>query len=109
MPTHQFKSTADIVDNVIRKHLPEGDIHALSRQLDRIITCWPRCTTELLSQNVKPVRLDEEQLIVETHSPVWANKMRYSVKSALRKLHELGFKEVKFIKIKVNPRIAYDE
>ena len=105
MPTHQFKSIADIVDNVVNKHLPEGDTNALSKQLDRIITCWPRCTTELLSQNVMPVRLDEEILIVETHSPVWANKMRYSVKSALAKLHELGFKEIKFIKIKVNPRL----
>ncbi len=109
MPTHQFKSIADIVDNVVSKHLPEGDINALSKQLDRIITCWPRCTPELLSQNVKPVRLDEEILIVETHSPIWANKMRYSVRSALAKLHELGFKEIKFIKIKVNPRLSVSD
>ena len=83
MPSHNFKSIADIVGDVVNKHLPEGDIDALSKQLDRIITCWPRCTNDLLSQNVKPVRLDEELLIVETHSPVWANKMRYSVKTAL--------------------------
>ncbi len=104
MANHHFKSIADIVDDVVNKHLPEGDINALSKQLDRIITCWPQCTTELLSQNIKPVRLDDEILIVETHSPVWANKMRYSVRQSLAKLHELGFKEIKFIKIKVNPR-----
>jgi len=105
MPVNQFKSIADIVDDVVNRHLPEGDINALSKQLDRIISCWPQCTNDQLSHNVKPVRLDDEVLIIETHSPVWANKMRYSVKAVLWKLHQLGFKEIKYIKIKVNPRL----
>lgn len=105
-PNHKFKSISSIVAEVVNKHLPEGDIEALSKQLDRIISCWPSCCSELLSQNVLPVRLDENILLLETHSPVWANKMRYSMKSTLQRLHQLGFNQIDTLKVKINPRIS---
>ena len=105
-PTHKFKSISNIVAEVVNKHLPAGDIDALSKQLDRIISCWPSCCSENLSQNVTPVRLDNNVLIVETHSPVWANKMRYSVKSTVSRLNQLGFKQIDTLKVTINPRIA---
>ena len=105
-PNHKFKSISNIVTEVVNKHLPTGDIEALSKQLDRIISCWPRCCNELLSQNIKPIRLDENVLIVETHSPVWANKMRYSIKSTLTRLDQLGFNQIDTIKVQINPRLS---
>ena len=103
---HKFKPISNIVAEVVSKHLPTGDIEALSKQLDRIVSCWPRCCNELLSQNIKPIRLDGNVLIVETHSPVWANKMRYSIKSTLSHLNKLGFNQIDTIKVQVNPRIS---
>ncbi len=106
MPNHKFRSISNIVAEVVSKHLPSGDIDALSKQLDRINKCWPSCCSELLSQNVKPVRLDENVLILETHSPVWANKMRYSTKLTLVRLNQLGFNQIDTLKVKINPRLC---
>ena len=106
VPNHKFKSISNIVAEVVSKHLPKGDIDALSKQLERIISCWPSCCGEHLSQNVKPVRLDENVLILETHSPVWASKMRYSMKSTLVRLNQLGFNQVDTLKVRINPRIS---
>jgi hypothetical protein len=105
-PNHKFKSISDIVTDVVNKHLPAGDIDAISKQLDRIISCWSSCCSENLSQNVTPVRLDENVLIVETHSPVWANKMRYCVKSTVVRLNQLGFRQIDTLKVKINPRLS---
>lgn len=104
MQNHTFKSISNVVAEVINKHMPAGDIEALSRQLDRVISCWPSCCSESLSQNVRPVRLDANILILETHSPVWASKMRYSMKSTLARLNQLGFKQIDTLKVKINPR-----
>lgn len=105
-PRHKFKSISEIVTNVVNQHLPAGDIDALSRQLDRINSCWSSCCSENLSQNVKPVRLAENVLILETHSPVWANKMRYCIKPTLVRLNRLGFKQIDTLKVKINPRLS---
>ena len=103
-PYHRFKSIDKLVGEVVNKHLPTGDTEAVSRQFDRIKGCWPDCAPDLVSQNIKPVRLDKGILHVETHSPVWANKGRYMMKSILVKLHAFGFVEIKKIRIRVNPK-----
>ena len=106
MIKHNFKPISDIVDEVVTKHLPKGDVDVLSKQLDRIILCWPRCTNDLISQNVKPIRIIENELILETHSPVWANKMRYLQTRTLNRLNELGFAQIHSIRVKINPHLA---
>jgi len=103
-PYHHFKSIHDLVDEVVNKHMPSGDINASSKQFKRIQASWPDCAPEMICQNVKPVRLDNGTLVVETHSPVWANNARYTMKSCLVKLHALGFDEIEYIKVRVNPK-----
>lgn len=87
------------IERVLRS-LRGGDRRATVTVFSR----WTELVGDAVAAHVRPLKLDQETLIVEVDDPAWATQMKFLEEDVIRRLRETGDMSVRRLDIRVRRR-----